>query len=81
MAPDTYVADDGLVWHQWKGWPLVLWQFDAPEQGDVKVLGRRGCGEHPHRGKADVGEGKCGMWCFWRVNWEVGYQLRCKQME
>jgi hypothetical protein len=24
MAPATYVAEDGLVGHQWEVWPLVL---------------------------------------------------------
>jgi len=30
MAPAAYVAEDGLVWHQWKGMPLELWRLDAP---------------------------------------------------
>jgi len=30
MTPDTYVAEDGLTWHQWEGRPLVLWRFDTP---------------------------------------------------
>jgi hypothetical protein len=30
MAPDIYVAEDGLVWHQWEGRPLVLGKLDAP---------------------------------------------------
>jgi hypothetical protein len=29
-APVTYVAEDGLVGHQWEERPLVLWSFDAP---------------------------------------------------
>ena len=30
MAPDTYVAEDCLIWHQWEGRLLVLWRIDAP---------------------------------------------------
>ena len=30
MAPVTYVAEDGLVWHQWEGRPLLLWRLNAP---------------------------------------------------
>uniref|UniRef100_M0RAW8 Uncharacterized protein n=1 Tax=Rattus norvegicus TaxID=10116 RepID=M0RAW8_RAT len=29
MAPATYVAEDGLIWHQWEGRSLVLWRLDA----------------------------------------------------
>jgi len=44
--------------------------------------GRRGwVGEHPHRGEGEGGEGGCGMEGLWRGNWEVGYHLRCKQVE
>ena len=38
MAPDTYVAEDGLIWHQWEERPLVLWRFDAPILGDFRVV-------------------------------------------
>jgi hypothetical protein len=30
MAPAEYVAEDGLIWHQWEEMPLVLWRLDAP---------------------------------------------------
>jgi hypothetical protein len=30
MAPAAYVAEDGLVGHQWEDWPLVLRRLDAP---------------------------------------------------
>jgi hypothetical protein len=30
MALATYVAEDGLVGHQWEKWPLSLRVFDAP---------------------------------------------------
>jgi hypothetical protein len=30
MVPDTYVAEDGLVGHQWEERPLVLGSLVAP---------------------------------------------------
>jgi hypothetical protein len=30
MAPATYVAENGLSWHQWEGRPLVLGRLVAP---------------------------------------------------
>jgi hypothetical protein len=30
IAPATYVAEDGLVEHQWEEWPLGLRGFNAP---------------------------------------------------
>ena len=30
MAPATYMAEGGLVGHQWEKWPLGLRVFDAP---------------------------------------------------
>ena len=30
IAPAAYVAEDGLVWHQWEGKALVLCRLDAP---------------------------------------------------
>jgi hypothetical protein len=35
---DTYVAEDGLIWHQWEGRPLVLWRLDAPVYGDAREV-------------------------------------------
>ena len=32
MDPTTYVAEDGLIWHQWEGRRLVLWKLDTPEK-------------------------------------------------
>ena len=29
----SYIAEDGLIWHQWEGRPLVLWKLDAPAMG------------------------------------------------
>jgi hypothetical protein len=30
VAVAIYVAEDGLVGHQWEEGPLVLWRFYAP---------------------------------------------------
>ena len=30
MAPEAYVAEDGLVRYQWKKRPLILGRLDAP---------------------------------------------------
>jgi hypothetical protein len=38
IVPATYVAEDGLIWYQWEGWPLVLWRFDARVFGDATVV-------------------------------------------
>jgi hypothetical protein len=40
MAPGAYVAEDGLVGHQWEKRPLVLGRFDAPvEDREAEVGG------------------------------------------
>ena len=38
MTPDTYVAQDSLVWPQWKGMCLVLWRLDAPGKGIAREV-------------------------------------------
>jgi hypothetical protein len=55
MALSTYVAENGLVRHQWEERPLGLRVFDAPVKGTAKA-GRwewvdDWVGEHPHRGR------------------------------
>jgi hypothetical protein len=51
MAPAAYVAEDGLVGHQWEEKPLVLWWLYAPVgefQGQEEGVGGlvcRGSGE------------------------------------
>jgi hypothetical protein len=62
MAPDTYVAEDGLARQQWEGKPLVLGRFDTPEKGDSGVVGWEcvgGGGSLSYRQKK--GECRCGM--------------------
>ena len=36
MALATYVAEDGLVGHQWVEWPLGLKLFDAPVKWNAR---------------------------------------------
>jgi hypothetical protein len=40
----------------------------------------RGAPSYRQRGRWSV-EGRCGMRDWWRGNQEVGYHMRCKQME
>jgi len=35
MAPAIYVAENGLVGHQWEEKPLVLSRLHAPEYGNA----------------------------------------------
>jgi hypothetical protein len=37
MALAAYVAEDGLVGHQWEERPLVLGRFHAPVQGNARA--------------------------------------------
>jgi len=40
MAPAVYVAEDGLVEHQWEEKPFVLPRLDVPVLGNVRAGGR-----------------------------------------
>ena len=40
MASATYVAEDGVVWHQLEGRSLVLWRLVAQCRGVLEQLGR-----------------------------------------
>jgi hypothetical protein len=66
MAPAEYIAEDGLIWHQWKGSPLVLRRLNAVS-GNARAVGRW-FGEYAHRTRVTgkVIEG------LWRGNWEEG---------
>ena len=37
MAPAVYVAEDGLVVHQWKEGPLVTCGMDTPVKGNARA--------------------------------------------
>jgi hypothetical protein len=70
MAPDTYVAEDGLGQQHLEGRLLVPGRFDDPEYGDAGVVGLESIGggstliQAKKRGRA------VGAWQ--RGNWEVG---------
>lgn len=53
MDPSKYVAEDGLVRHQWEKSPLVLWSLNAPKWENARAGQWEGVGEwvgqHPHR--------------------------------
>ena len=38
MAADSYVAEDGLVGHQWQERPLVLRRLDAPLYQNARLV-------------------------------------------
>jgi len=40
MAPAAYVAEDGLVGHQWKKKPFVLPRLDPQGRGMLEVGGK-----------------------------------------
>ena len=44
MAPAAYVAEDGRVWHQWEGRPLVPWRLDDPGQGNARAVSQKWVG-------------------------------------
>jgi hypothetical protein len=44
VAPGTYVAEDSLVWPQWKRMCLILWKLGAPGKRDAGGGGWAGRG-------------------------------------
>jgi hypothetical protein len=83
VAPDTYVAEDGLCQTVMGGEALGPGE-DAGTVGVGLGLGGGWVGgsapSYRQRGRWSV-EGGCGMGDWWRGNQEVGYHIRCKQME
>ena len=72
MAPDTCVAEDSFIWHQWKGRPLVLWRFDVPCREMLELWSRSGwVGEQNHRGKGDMGEGGWDGWMGRKISFKM----------
>jgi hypothetical protein len=53
LAPAVYMAEDGLVRHQWEERPLGLRVFNAPVQGNAMV-GRKGGSTLPEAEGASV---------------------------
>ena len=60
MAPAAYVAEDGLVGHQWEERPLVLQTLYAPVQGNARARKQEWVGW-------GAGQGE-GIGDFWRGN-------------
>ena len=53
MAPAAYVAEDGLVGHQWEERPLVLRRLDVPVYGEYQDR-KVGVGRLVSRGRGKV---------------------------
>jgi hypothetical protein len=62
MALAAYVAEDGLVSHQWEERPLVFRRFYAPVQGNSRARKQEWVGWGAGQGGRDRGflEGKLG---------------------
>ena len=86
MAPAVYVAEDGLVGHQWEKRPFVLWSLDArvgEYQGRKAIVGW--VGEHPHRSRVRR-NGIEGSWGggekgnnIWNANQEISNLKKVKK--
>jgi hypothetical protein len=73
MISAAYVAEDGLIWHQWEGRHLVLWRLNVLEKWDARgVRGRSGWVGgwvgHRVRGKEEGNE----VGRLWWGDWEGG---------
>jgi hypothetical protein len=75
MVLATYVAEDGLNWHQWEGRCLALWRRDALEKEVLGGWGRSGWVGRKHylrgKGVGDRVRGSC------REDQERGQHLKC----
>ena len=71
MSLTTYVAEDGLVGHQYEENPLGLRRFDCPSAGECQGW-KEGVGrwveKHPYRGRRS-GDG---IGDFWREDLKIG---------
>jgi hypothetical protein len=52
-----YVAEDGLLGHQWEEWPLVLQRSYAPVQGNARARKQEQMGWGAGQGEGIVGFG------------------------
>ena len=73
MSRATYVAEDGLLWHQWEGRTLVLRRLDAPEKEDARLVKQEWVGGW----RSTLTEAK-EMDHLQRGDWEGGQHLKCK---
>ena len=69
MVPAIYIAEDGLIWHQWEERPLVKARFPSVGEGQG---GEVGMGEWVGGGTLIEAGGGDGIGGFWRGNWERG---------
>jgi len=63
MSPAAFVAEDGLVGHQWDEKPLVLPKLDSPVQGNIKAgrgYGLRGGAPSQKKGEGGWDRGLMG---------------------
>jgi len=69
MAPAAYLAEDGLVGHQWEEKPLDLSRLESPVQENVRVRRQEGVG----RWESTLIEGgRDGIGGLWTGNQEKG---------
>jgi hypothetical protein len=73
MAPVTYVAEDGLVGHQWQEQALDLRVFDAGACQSGKAGVGRWVVKYPHRGRGNGARG------FLGGRPGKGITLKCRQ--
>jgi hypothetical protein len=78
-GPNTYVAEECLVWPQWEGMFLVLWRLDALKKRDARGVrwvggwvGGWGSTLLEAKGRVD------GVGSSWRGHQEGGQHLKCK---
>jgi len=75
MAPTAYLAEDGLIGHQWKENPLVLPRLDSQFKGMLGELEGGVNGE----GNTLIEEGEEeGIGDLWTGNREREQHLECK---
>jgi hypothetical protein len=75
VVPTTYVAEDCLVWLQWEGMHLVLWNLYTLEKRDARMRW-----EWVDGWGSTLLEAK-GMWDVVRGSWrgeQEGRHLECK---
>jgi hypothetical protein len=61
MSLVAYVAEDGLVGHQWEERPLVLWRLYAPVQGNARTRNQEWVGLGAGSGEG-IGDFQDSIW-------------------
>jgi hypothetical protein len=70
MATATYITEDYLIWHQWKGRHLVLWRLVVPVCGDSRGVKWEGVDECVRSPLLEAKGRGNGMWSLQRAYWE-----------